>query len=674
MNFKDLKLGQKLGVGFGMLIFLLSMLGILAIYNMTNISEKSELLNTDFLPEVEIANSLERNSLLVMYAMRGYGYTEEDAFLADAKSNLQLVNQSLLNAENLTAKSEVLETLKSSISTTKTSLLAYEQLVEQTINKNDELEKQRKTMDEAADIFMNNCNQYFATMNKELDSEIGSGGNIRARVQKITLINTIIDKGNDLRIANFEGQALRDPELYQSAINNFNITMELNELKANTDQDINFEVLNKIEQSSTNYLTAMKSFLAAWYAREELAKKRTETGIAVITNAKDISLAGINSTKDVAQEAVDLLSSSSIILIVGLIIALILGVVLAMYLTNIIITPIKLGVEFAQAVANGDLNVILKVDQKDEIGDLTAALSEMVFKLKDIVTNIITGADNIALASQDMASTSQQMSQGANEQASSAEEVSSSMEQMSANIQQNTDNAQQTEKIAMVASAGIREGNDASMESVKAMKQIAEKIAIINEIAFQTNILALNAAVEAARAGEHGKGFAVVASEVRKLAERSGAAAKEIDEVSKRGVLISEEAGRKLEKIVPEIEKTAKLVQEISASSVEQASGSNQVNTAIQQLNQVTQQNAAASEEMATASEELASQAEQLKEIVSYFKVEIKKQTQIVRQQKANTSHFANASAMLRKPSAKSGVNLNLDSNSSINDNEYESF
>ena len=674
MNFKDLKLGQKLGVGFGMLIFLLSMLGILAIYNMTNISEKSELLNTDFLPEVEIANSLERNSLLVMYAMRGYGYTEEDAFLADAKSNLQLVNQSLLNAENLTAKSEVLETLKSSISTTKTSLLAYEQLVEQTINKNDELEKQRKTMDEAADIFMNNCHQYLATMNKELDSEIGSGGNIRARVQKITLINTIIDKGNDLRIANFKGQALRDPELYQSAINNFNITMELNELKANTDQDINFEVLNKIEQSSTNYLTAMKSFLAAWYAREELAKKRTETGIAVITNAKDISLAGINSTKDVAQEAVDLLSSSSIILIVGLIIALILGVVLAMYLTNIIITPIKLGVEFAQAVANGDLNVILKVDQKDEIGDLTAALSEMVFKLKDIVTNIITGADNIALASQDMASTSQQMSQGANEQASSAEEVSSSMEQMSANIQQNTDNAQQTEKIAMVASAGIREGNDASMESVKAMKQIAEKIAIINEIAFQTNILALNAAVEAARAGEHGKGFAVVASEVRKLAERSGAAAKEIDEVSKRGVLISEEAGRKLEKIVPEIEKTAKLVQEISASSVEQASGSNQVNTAIQQLNQVTQQNAAASEEMATASEELASQAEQLKEIVSYFKVEIKKQTQIVRQQKANTSHFANASAMLRKPSAKSGVNLNLDSNSSINDNEYESF
>ncbi|MFP4526037.1 MAG: methyl-accepting chemotaxis protein, partial [Bacteroidales bacterium] len=184
-----------------------------------------------------------------------------------------------------------------------------------------------------------------------------------------------------------------------------------------------------------------------------------------------------------------------------------------------------------------------------------------------------------------------------------------------------TENAKQTEKISGKASDRISEGNQATQHSVEAMKEIAEKISIINDIAFQTNILALNAAVEAARAGEHGKGFAVVASEVRKLAERSAEAASEIDEKSKSGVGISEKAGQQLEEIVPEIEKTSKLVQEITAASNEMNSGADQVNNAIQQLNQVTQQNAASSEELATGAEELSSQAEQLKQVISYFNV-----------------------------------------------------
>ncbi|MFW6248757.1 MAG: methyl-accepting chemotaxis protein, partial [Bacteroidota bacterium] len=210
---------------------------------------------------------------------------------------------------------------------------------------------------------------------------------------------------------------------------------------------------------------------------------------------------------------------------------------------------------------------------------------------------------------------------------SSAEEVSSSMEEMASNIQQNTDNSQQTEKIAIKAADSIKEGNESTEVSVKSMKDIAEKISIINDIAFQTNILALNAAVEAARAGEHGKGFAVVAAEVRKLAERSKVAADEIDDLSRNGVSISEKAGQQLADIVPEIEKTAKLVQEISAASIEQNSGAEQVNSAIQQLNQVTQQNAAAAEEMATSSEELAGQADQLKDLIGFFSIDTKKQT-----------------------------------------------
>lgn len=303
------------------------------------------------------------------------------------------------------------------------------------------------------------------------------------------------------------------------------------------------------------------------------------------------------------------------------IIAAIMAVILAVVIARGIINPINKGVKFAQEVADGNLKATVDVNQKDEIGRLADALKGMVARLREIVGNVIAGAENIASASQEMSSTSQEMSQGANEQASSAEEVSSSMEEMAANIQQNTDNAQQTEKIAMKASSDIEEGNKSVSTTVSSMKNIADKITIISEIARQTNILALNAAVEAARAGEHGKGFAVVAAEVRKLAERSQSAANEIDDLSRSSVTDAEKSGKLLENIVPDIQKTAKLVQEITAASVEQKSGSDQVNSAIQQLNQVTQQNAAASEELATSSEELSSQAEQLKEIISYFDI-----------------------------------------------------
>ncbi len=312
---------------------------------------------------------------------------------------------------------------------------------------------------------------------------------------------------------------------------------------------------------------------------------------------------------------------------IALIIAILIGCSFFLVITNLITRSISKalnkGVNMAKKIAEGDLDVSIDINQKDEIGQLAEALNSMASKLKEIVSNIVNGASSISSASLQVSSTSQQLSQGASEQASSVEEVSSTMEEMASNIQQNTDNAVQTEKISLIAQEGIEDVFNRSSKSIEATRIIAEKIKIINDIAFQTNILALNAAVEAARAGEHGRGFAVVAAEVRKLAERSKFAADEIVDLAGKGLQLAEGAGKRLAEMVPEVKRTTQLVQEISAASVEQNNGSTQINTALQQMNDVTQQNAAASEELATSAEELSSQAETLKEMVSYFRIGI---------------------------------------------------
>ncbi len=377
-----------------------------------------------------------------------------------------------------------------------------------------------------------------------------------------------------------------------------------------------------------NTLTELKSSIEEFlpvYKKARLAElKRYEVGKQLMWEVRKSSDLGLDYLMEMGDKSAAIVVQEKQLIISSIFVLIILGVILTYYLATSISMPLETGIELAERVAQGDLSTKFAIDRKDEIGRLSAALDTMVANIKTVVDEIRIGAEKIVKASDKLNKESLELSEGASEQASAAEEVSSSMEEMYANIQQNTDNSKETEKIAQKAADGIRTSNKSSELAQKSLAAITEKISIIGDIAFQTNILALNAAVEAARAGAEGRGFAVVAAEVRKLAERSQQAANEINTVSQETISNSGAASKNLVEITPEIEKTASLVQDITAASLEQVAGVEQINNALQQLNQITQRNAVNSEQISTASKELEDLSLMLNNSISVFKLDDK--------------------------------------------------
>jgi methyl-accepting chemotaxis protein len=355
------------------------------------------------------------------------------------------------------------------------------------------------------------------------------------------------------------------------------------------------------------------------FSEAEISRKAYYQGLLVLGDDEEVLGAiAVNYPRQHEVES----RRSFILLVIG--ITIVFGVVStagAFFLSAIIVRPLTKLIQLLQQLTQGDLGLNIEVYGKDEMSQLRLALKNMIEKLKDVISAVKSASNDVASRSQGLNSTAGQISKGTSKQAVSAEEASSSIEQMAANIKQNAENALQTEKIGMKAAENARESGQAVMKAVSAMQTIAKKIAIIEDIARQTRMLSLNATIEAARAQDQGKGFGVVASEVRALAERSQAAATEINQLVSSSVAVADKAGNMLVKLVPDIQKTAELVQEISAASNEQSSGAAQISEAIQQLDQMIQENVSIADELSSTSEKLANQAELLQSVIEFFKL-----------------------------------------------------
>ena len=591
---KNLKLAFKLAVGFGLVILIALLIGGFAMVQMSIATREATTLANEKVPSVAVANSVERTSLLTMYEIRGYGLTGEDSYLTSGLKNLEEVKSHLKAAKDLAAKYSGLEQLKAAAEKAESKALEYEQLVKQTATNDKAMEGNRAQMDTTAQAFAKVAYAFLEDQNKSFEEDVKGNATpdkLRERNKKLNLANDVIDAGNAARLAAWRAQAERDPKQIEGAQKHFDtIKNKLGEMRPITKQAEDLRMLDDTQKAADGYQTAMKELLSNWIIRDEIGKKRGVAGNAVLAEAQSTAALGLKETSDSSTNNAQSLSTTSNVLLVGLIVTVILGAGIAFYMTKSIAGPIK-----------------------------------------SVATALNAGADQTAAAAGEVSSSSQSLAEGSSEQAASLEETSASLEEISGMTKRNAENATSAKDLAGQTRAAADTGA-ADMEEMKramdaikgASDDISKIIKTIDEIAFQTNILALNAAVEAARAGEAGMGFAVVAEEVRNLAQRSAQSAKETagkieDSVKKseHGVQICGKVAQSLSEIVGKARQVDTLVAEIAQASKEQTQGIEQVNTAVSQMDKITQSNAAGAEESAAAAEELSAQAVVLQESVT---------------------------------------------------------
>lgn len=670
MRFIDLKIRTKLYWAFGALIFIALLLSANSLFTMWQFEQDLKALTDEYLPEMELATNISNKTQQVAFYMEGYFLTGESENYRKAKSELESLKGVLMNGEQLLSSSSHLDDLEQKLSVAQSLIPKYEQAMLMAFKDNQDIAILKNRLEVSSKSLIQNSEAYLKSQDDLLRQEIRRGAVPDSRRRAIMAVSEIIQLGSKIQNKAIRARQISDKTILDQAL------IELDEINKQIDilgplaqRSENKVQLNAIETAQSDLKSSIEKMGEKLSELSGYFSQHQDLSSQLVANAVALRDGGIENSAQTSNNFTRTIISSIWKNIIVVLVAFAVAIMLTIFNARMITKPLYKGIKFAQSMSRGDFTGELNVDRKDEVGELVESLQIMGEQIREIITAVTTAADNMATTSLQLSATSQHVSQGASEQASSAEEVSSSIEEMAANIQQNTQNAKDTVEISSGAETDIQQGKEKVDKTVVAIREIADKISIIGDIAFQTNILALNAAVEAARAGEHGRGFGVVAAEVGKLAERSKIAAQEIDELTKTGVFNAEEAGEIMNKIVPEIHKTSSLIQDIAAASVQQSSGADQINSAIQQLNQVTQQNAASSEELATNAIEMSSQAENLQEIVSFFKVISEKDNYPKKNKDSLTPQLKAAGEKVKQDTK--GVILNLDED---DDDEFERF
>lgn len=626
MNWRNIALRSKLILGFSIVILFTLILGGYGLYELSTIRKQLNSLNDEYIPGVAVANKVESSFLEALPTFQEYTLHRKADVWNEGLEKLAGVVELLTEGEQLAANAAGFKQLGMAFQQADKELQAFEELFrrEGEINQAYQQDKEGKVW--TVGHFKGSMERYLkyhrAVINyKRQDEELEvSANDIRRLTLGYQTYADFLQSQSSVWIA-VNNRTYDFNSVYNSVLD---IDKDLYRLKRMTPNYYYRRVVDTLLWATDNYVGYLHALQDTRMQQNVLSAQREDLSTSLLAQLNEVVDEGGATQYGVLGSMISFIDTSHTYFIIILVAAVLLGVLFTYIISMSVSRPVREGLNYTQAIAEGNLDAEMPKQGNDEIGQLVKALQGMVFKLREVVVGIKSGAADITSTSDLLNENARKMSSGASQQASSAQQISGSMEEMIANIVQNSDNAQQTDKIAASATESMQEVARATKNSVESVRSISEKIDVVSDIAEQTNILALNAAVEAARAGEHGRGFAVVAAEVRKLAERSKTAAGEIVAIAKESLQNTEEAGDKLEQLIPEIERTTELIRHIADASNEQRTGAGQVNDAIQELNQITQQYAAGSGELETSSEDLRQHADKLNKAVGFFKVKEK--------------------------------------------------